>query len=142
MRKEDLDKFGKVAAMMGSAHDGEVLAAARLATKILRDNNMTWHDLAVRALVPQAAPRRDPFEAHIHPQAQRNAQRPTRHRIWNGIDASRFLSAIDRHKARLNAWECAALASLISQAKTSGGMTERQWEMALGWGERVRVYSA
>jgi hypothetical protein len=41
----DLDRFVRVIAMVGSAHDGEAPAAARLAERLLRDGGLTWADL-------------------------------------------------------------------------------------------------
>jgi hypothetical protein len=41
----DFDRFVRVIAMVGSAHDGEALAAARLAERLLRDGGLTWADL-------------------------------------------------------------------------------------------------
>ena len=35
-------RFAKLAGMIGSDHDGEALNAARAATRLLRDNGMTW----------------------------------------------------------------------------------------------------
>ena len=38
----DLDRFVRVIATVGSAHDGEAPAAARLAERLLRDGGLTW----------------------------------------------------------------------------------------------------
>ncbi|MBF0497302.1 MAG: hypothetical protein HQK58_12130 [Deltaproteobacteria bacterium] len=42
---EFLDKLGKVLGMLGSAHDGERLAAADRANALLKSNNLTWPDI-------------------------------------------------------------------------------------------------
>jgi hypothetical protein len=41
----DTERFVRVIAMVGSAHDGEALTAARLAERLLRDGGLTWADL-------------------------------------------------------------------------------------------------
>jgi hypothetical protein len=41
----DYDRFVRVIAMVGSAHDGEALTAARLAERLLHDGGLTWADL-------------------------------------------------------------------------------------------------
>jgi hypothetical protein len=41
----DLKKLGRVIAMVGSSHEGEALAALRLADRMLRDAGMRWEDL-------------------------------------------------------------------------------------------------
>ncbi len=64
-------KLAKVAGLLGSDFDGERAVAAAVATRILRDNNLTWTDLvlggatartnpapAQTAMVPQEIARR------------------------------------------------------------------------------------
>jgi hypothetical protein len=41
----DLEKVGRVIAMVGSSHEGEALTALRLADRMLRDAGMRWEDL-------------------------------------------------------------------------------------------------
>lgn len=43
----DLGRLHKLCGMLGSDHDGEVLAAARMATRWLRERGWTWADVAV-----------------------------------------------------------------------------------------------
>ena len=45
-----VDRFVKVAGMLGSDHDGEILNAARAGTKLLWDAGLTWRD----ALTPSS----------------------------------------------------------------------------------------
>ena len=47
-----LDRLVKVLGMLGSAHDGEVVAAARQAGKILQQHGHTWSDLPHLATPP------------------------------------------------------------------------------------------
>jgi hypothetical protein len=43
--KLDLNKLGRIVAMVGSSHEGEVLTALRLADRMVRDAGMQWQDL-------------------------------------------------------------------------------------------------
>jgi len=42
---DDLDRLVKFLGMTGSAHDGECLNAARMASKMLRDLGLTWAEV-------------------------------------------------------------------------------------------------
>jgi hypothetical protein len=41
----DLEKLGRVIAMVGSSHEGEALTALRLADRMLRNAGIRWEDL-------------------------------------------------------------------------------------------------
>jgi hypothetical protein len=45
----DREKLAKVLGLMGSRHDGEVIAAARQAERIRRDAGMTWGQILTPA---------------------------------------------------------------------------------------------
>ncbi len=50
----DRARLAKLLGMIGSSHDGEALAAARLADKLIRDRRLRWHDIfGVPAADPQ-----------------------------------------------------------------------------------------
>lgn len=51
----DLARLKKVLGMLGSDQDGEVLAAAKAATKIMKDNGLTWDEF-FRKQVSASAP--------------------------------------------------------------------------------------
>jgi hypothetical protein len=44
----DLERLARIIAMGGSGHDGEALAALRLADHSIRAAGMTWHDCCCR----------------------------------------------------------------------------------------------
>ena len=44
-QKLDLERLARIIAMGGSGHDGEALAALRLADHSIRAAGMTWHDV-------------------------------------------------------------------------------------------------
>lgn len=46
------EKLVKVLAMLSSTHDGEVLAAARLSSAMVREASLTWADLIVSSTGP------------------------------------------------------------------------------------------
>jgi hypothetical protein len=58
---QQLDKLAKVAGLLASDQDGEVLAAARAATRILQQHRMSWQDLVLAvACEPAPAAEYDP----------------------------------------------------------------------------------
>lgn len=50
--KIDTDRLAKILAMLSSEHDGQVISAARQATRIIREAGKTWADLLPK--MPQA----------------------------------------------------------------------------------------
>ena len=53
----DRARLAKLLGMMGSTHDGEVVAAARQAERLRADAGLTWHDIVLPAL-PSPRPQR------------------------------------------------------------------------------------
>src|SRR5947207_14282681 len=53
----DRDRLVKLLGMMGSVHDGEVVAAARQAVRLRADAGLTWRDIVLPAL-PSPRPQR------------------------------------------------------------------------------------
>jgi hypothetical protein len=57
----DRDRLAKLLGMLGSAHDGEALAAARQAERLRADAGLTWHQIVASApTIPFPAPPREP----------------------------------------------------------------------------------
>ncbi len=50
---KDRDRLVKLVGMLGSEHDGEVLAAARKATALLKEAKLTWADVVTGTPAPQ-----------------------------------------------------------------------------------------
>ena len=44
----DRDRIARVLGMLGSAHDGEVIAAARQAERLRAAAGLTWADIVIR----------------------------------------------------------------------------------------------
>jgi hypothetical protein len=55
----DRDKLAAILGMLGSNHDGEIVAAARQAERLRRDAILTWHDILAPAPAPPEL-RREP----------------------------------------------------------------------------------
>jgi len=68
----DMEKLIKILGMTGSAHDGEALAALRMAQKLMAANGKTWKDLIGAPRAQQTG--WDPF-AHARENAAREAAR-------------------------------------------------------------------
>jgi len=50
----DRDRLARVLGMLGSAHDGEIIAAARQAERLRADAGLTWTDIVIpRLSAPQ-----------------------------------------------------------------------------------------
>jgi len=76
----DRQRLAKLLGMMGSAHDGEVIAAARHAERLLADAGLTWAEIVVPRL---PAP-------------------PQRQNVGTVADAIRF---VIKHEVVLTDWE-------------------------------------
>jgi hypothetical protein len=48
----DRDRLARVLGMLGSGHDGEVLAAARQAERLRAEAGLTWFDIIARSATP------------------------------------------------------------------------------------------
>lgn len=62
----------KLLGMLGSSHEGEVLAAARHACRLLQEHGMTWESLLVASLFPPQPP--GPYPTAV--------RRPTAEQFW------------------------------------------------------------
>jgi hypothetical protein len=89
-------KLAAILGMIGSAHDGEALNAARLADRLVRDHGLTWHD----ALTP--------------PLMEQNQRQRPDGRDFNPVapDWSRTAAECSRYLHLLNRWEADFLAGL------------------------------
>jgi hypothetical protein len=54
----DHERLAKLLGMLGSAHDGEVLAAARQTARLRQGAGLTWRDIVLPALPPPARAQR------------------------------------------------------------------------------------
>jgi hypothetical protein len=54
----DRDRLSKLLGMLGSAHEGEVVAAARQAERLRAEAGLTWTEIVIPRLPPPARQRR------------------------------------------------------------------------------------
>jgi hypothetical protein len=52
----DRERLARVLGMLGSAHDGEALAAARQAERLRAEAGLTWAEIVIRALPAPSSP--------------------------------------------------------------------------------------
>ena len=71
------DRLAAVLGMLGSAHDGEALAAARMAERMRREAGATWHEL-LAASEPHTATEAPPWRQLV----QSCQARPGRLTAW------------------------------------------------------------
>ena len=110
----DREKLVKTLGLLGSAHDGEILAAARQAERMRREARMTWYDLILPAL---PAPKRLSWPD------SRTA------------DASDYLAYLADRMAALSEWEQGFILSL--RARPGRFPTQKQIDCLLNIAERV-----
>ena len=96
----DRDRLARVLGMLGSAHDGEVVAAARQAERLRADAGLTWNDIVIPRLPA-----------------------PKRQNVASVADAIAFVL---RHQTALTEWEL-SFAESIRQARYR--LSEKQIEV-------------
>jgi hypothetical protein len=123
----DRVKLAKILGLIGSAHDGEALAAARRAHDLVSAEKLTWSDaVGVDAVVAEAACRHllAENEALKDELARVAAQAATTPVPWR--EPSSDAAAIDlciQHTAPCTAWECEFIVSVAGQQRR---LTEKQ----------------
>jgi hypothetical protein len=88
LTEDDLDRLAKLLGMVGSAHDGEALSAARMAHRMLTDLGLTWHDVIKPICRPE---------------------------FWRPSFEDLIDFALDNGDGILNGWELQFLASLCGR---------------------------
>lgn len=126
--------------MLGSQHDGEVVAAARAASRMLADANVTWSDLATGVTVivkadpkPEATQaaqqaRRDPQKTRGRQYQRREANPPgERSRTHRGINAGELARWVAANNGCLTTWEKDFIAGLLLYSDNPM-LTTAQWQ--------------
>lgn len=141
----DAQRLGRILEMLGSSHDGEVVAAARAAERLIKAAGITWTDLAQRlaeerrASEPRPAPEARPHTARTY---QRKPTTPpkkkaTAHRGVKGVELVAYLMH-PSSQARITHWEKNFILSLKSQGERNGGSySEDQWRVLWEIGVKV-----
>ena len=107
----DRDRLAKLLGMMGSAHDGEVVNAARAADRLVRDSGLRWPDIAMSA-PPRGSngngPGFDPITFCLA-------------RPWSLTDWEEgFLRSIARQHRRLSTKQWGVLARIVAKVRAGG----------------------
>jgi len=109
LNPDDRRRLAGVLARLSSDHAGERDAAALLASRIVRDRNVTWLDV-LRADLPARAP---------------NTANP-HHNAAPGTDLAMCL----RHIGQLSAWEKQFVQSVATMPRRSPGQSRKLVEIA------------
>ena len=106
--------------MMGSAHDGEILNAARLAQRFIGGEGLTWEEVLTQKSAGGNSGRvegdryRDGYSDGYHKGlAEGRAQGSTVKKVVTWTGWSRFV--MDRHEKNLSDWEQGFIESFISR---------------------------
>lgn len=136
----DRGKLARILGMLGSQHDGEVVAAARAASRLLTDAGISWADLAtgvtvvVKAAPPSPEATQAAQEARREPQPrgrqyQRREANPPgkRTRTHRGINAGALTRWLrDNAMGCMTMWERDFTASLLLFS-ADPALSEKQW---------------
>ena len=106
----DRDRLTKLLGMLGSAHDGEVLAAARQAERLRAEARLSWAEILVPALPP---PRPSPANMTVAAAVAFVLDHEDALTDWE----SDFLRSISRQRFPLSPKQAAILERLVSKAR-------------------------
>ena len=140
-----LDKLARVCEMMTSNHESERAVAARMATGILRDLDLTWTQLIHRALGPAHT-----FSSQQYDQEQSDRSQPTyprpdfgknrtdaaRTTTRNGVSVDQWLRELIKREEQLNSWERKFIRALMSFSPNIT-LTQSQWRQLENAAERI-----
>jgi hypothetical protein len=134
------ERLAQLLGMLGSDHDGEVLNAARLAAREVRNAGATWPQLLAEDRIAVEAARQLLLEnedlrkeiARLH---AAGAFRPRPPQPWEGSQsASEAIDNLLLWEEHLSPWEIQFLNSLL---RRSGRFTPRQREVLASVGKKV-----
>jgi hypothetical protein len=95
----------KICGLLGSAHDGEVVAAARQATKLLQSSRLTWAELIEPIVLRRPSP-------------SLRARKPPPPADWRAA-----VAVCLQHPKVFTSWECQFLSNLQSFRRLSAKQT-------------------
>ncbi len=105
-------RLAKIAALLSSSHDGEVVAAAAKATMLLRAHGLAWQDVFTPELAPPQPPLRAPHSAQVQWALGFPGRLTDRER--------KFLADIGRCR-RISAKQAAWLDGIVHKLRQGGG---------------------
>jgi hypothetical protein len=94
-----VDRLIKLLGMLGSAHDGEIANAGRLAHALVHQRGLTWADIIAPPLAPQPLGWRDKVRCCLEHQHLLNAKERQfigSLLMWRGVPTDRQLAWLDR----------------------------------------------
>jgi hypothetical protein len=153
-----VERLARIAGMLGSAHEGERAAAAKMASTMLKALGLTWSEIIYRGLGA-------PNSRRAHQSTTNEAQSPSsdqgssqswrhqaRHDDWGtrkrrvrehkGVPAWKWVDELLKHEGRLGSWDRQFLKCLRDLGKTARkdlALTAAQWSYVesiakrLGW---------
>ena len=101
----DRERLVAVLGMLGSAHDGEILAAARQAERLRRGAGLTWHDI----LTP--APERSREVETIDDAIELCQCYPDRLTAWEG----NFVANLSRQRSAISPKQISVLDQIVAK---------------------------
>jgi hypothetical protein len=128
LSRDKIDRLKKLARMLEGEHEGEVVNAARLITRILREDKLDFSDLVERAFAaPNSTSGRPsaPEPSTTYTDYGRPAS-AKRYATWKGVKAWDLIKFAQAQGGRANNFEQNYLASL-SAFGPRVALTEKQW---------------
>jgi hypothetical protein len=136
------EKLARVCEMLSSSHEGERAAAAKIATAMLKQLDMTWTQLIVRALGAGTSVQREHQpernrQAKESSRATRYTQR-TRTGARNGVRADQWVKELEKHRDQLSEWDRQFIKTLAGFGRNIT-LTEAQWRLLESLAEKVGI---
>ena len=116
LAEADRDRLARLLGMLGSAFDGEVANAGRLADKLVRSAGLTWPDIIAPALPPpDREPASDPLRGDWRALTAACTRFPHLLNRWE----AEFLSGLRRFP-RLSTKQTAILVRIVTRLRAAG----------------------
>jgi hypothetical protein len=116
LAEADRDRLAKLLGLLGSAYDGEVANAGRLADKLVRAAGLTWPDIIAPALPPpDHDPAADPLRGDWRAVAATCTRYPHLIDRWEWL----FLSGLQRFP-RLSSKQRTILIRIVTRLRAAG----------------------
>jgi hypothetical protein len=153
-----IERLARIAGMLGSGHEGERAAAAKMASAMLKAMGLTWSEIIYRGLSAVSSRRahqghapanetRSPSsdqgysESGRH-QARRDDRgaRRVRTREHKGVPAWKWVDELLKHEKRLGSWDrqfLQCLRDLGKRAREDLALTTAQWSYVESIAERT-----
>jgi hypothetical protein len=152
-----IERLARIAGMLGSAHEGERAAAAKMASAMLKAMGLTWNEIIYRGLGAVSSRRTHQGHAPANEtqspssdqgysesgrhQARRDwGARRVRTREHKGVPAWKWVDELLKHEGRLGSWDrqfLQCLRDLGKRAREDLALTAAQWQCLEFIAERI-----